>query len=210
MSRVKKTLHMPSFPLMCVCVREGYTLTHSYTLTTMPTCLSIRFYHHRDTVDSSFVRPEKTGALRSQTTTFTVICKGCGYASVCVRLCSSGTQRKRSRMWTIGETKSLCVCFGMWESVHSSLHAFVPMFWCSWHCVSCLTHWGQWVLCFRERKRSNINSEPLCYQQSQSVRQQAPLPLQKWTGPQTLNVREAEWMVEKCQHLRKSEKQSYF
>lgn len=104
----KKHYTCQAFP-WCVCVREGYTLTHSYTLTTMPTCLSIRFYHHRDTVDSSFVRPEKTGALRSQTTTFTVICKGCGYASVCVHLCSSGTQRKRSRMWTIGETKSLCL-----------------------------------------------------------------------------------------------------
>lgn len=79
--------------------------THSHTLTIMPTCLSIRFYHHRDTVDS-FVCPEKIGALRSQTATFIMICKGCKNASACVFLCSSHTHtKKRSRMWTTGGTK---------------------------------------------------------------------------------------------------------
>lgn len=175
----------------------------------MPTCLSDRFYHHRDTVDSSFVHPEKIGVLRSQTTTFIVIYKGCESASACVSVLQSHTER-RSRMWTTGGTKSLCVCFSVWESVHSLLPAFVPVFWCSWLCVSCLAHWGQWVLCFRKRKRSNINTEPLCYQQSQLVRQRAPLPLQELTGCWNTEC-QGGWMNGwKCQPFGNWGKQYYF
>lgn len=53
----KKTLHMPSLPLMWVWDTHSHTLLHAHTA--MPTCLSVRFYHHRDTVDSSFVCAEK-------------------------------------------------------------------------------------------------------------------------------------------------------
>lgn len=53
-----------ALPSLSVCVEYTHIHTHSYT--TMPTCLSIRFYHHRDTVDSSFVCPEKIGAVQFQ------------------------------------------------------------------------------------------------------------------------------------------------
>lgn len=191
----KKHYTCPAFPW---CVR---TLLHTHT--TMPTCLSIRFYHHRDTVDSSFVRLEKIGALRSQTTTFIAIYKGCEYASVCVFLCSH-TQRKGQGCELLVEQKSLCVCISMWESVHSFLPAFAPVFWWSWLCESCLTHWGQWVLSFRKIKRSNINTEPLCYQQSRPVRQRAPPSRQEWTGFQNTGC-QGGWMNGwKCQPFRDS------
>lgn len=191
----KKHYTCPAVPW---CVR---TLLHTHT--TMPTCLSIRFYHHRDTVDSSFVRPEKIGALRSQTTTFIVIYKGCEYASACVFLCSR-TQRKGQGCELLVKQKSLCACFSMWESAHLFLPAFAPVFWWSWLCVSCLTHWGQRVLCFRKRKRSNINTEPLCYQQSRPVRQRAPPSPQKWTGFQNTECQTG-WMNGwKCQPFRNS------
>lgn len=94
------------------------------------------------------------------------------------------------------QQKKACVFISACENLCIRLSLpIAPVFWCPSLCVSCLTHWGQWVLCFNKRKRSNINTEPLRYQQSQSVRQRAPLPLQKQTGSQKhwLSERLNEW-----------------
>lgn len=78
--------------------------THTDTLTTLPTCLSIRFYHHRDTVDSSFVLPEKIGTLRSQN--HRIHCEPLKAARLhlCVPLLQPHTE-KRSRSRNPGGTK---------------------------------------------------------------------------------------------------------
>lgn len=65
------------------CVRRIHINTHKHT--SMSTCLSVRFYHYRDTVDSPFVRAEKIGALRFQAHTFAMTYKG----FACIRMCVS-------------------------------------------------------------------------------------------------------------------------
>lgn len=175
----------------------------------MPTCLSIRFYHHRDTVDSSFVRPEKIGALRSQNTTFIMIYKGCMHLYVCFW---SHTEKKRSRIWTDG-TKKACVFASVCENLYiRSLLAFCSCVLMFLALRELLQHIEVSGCCVSEKeRRSNINTEPLCYQQSPtSEATAASPPLQKWTGSQNTEC-QAGWMNGwKCQPFRNWEKQLYF
>lgn len=123
-SRMKKnTTHaQPSLN-----VSVGYTLSHTllHAHTAMPTCLSVRFYHHRDTVDSSFVCAEKIGVLRSQNTTFIMIYKGCGYASVCV-FCVLVAHRERVKDENYWWNRKACVFVSAFVPQHLFLCFDVP------------------------------------------------------------------------------------
>lgn len=74
------------------CVRRIHIHTHKHT--SMSTCLSVRFYHHRDTVDSPFVRAEKIGALRFQAHTFAMTYKGFACIRMCVSMFQQHTEEK--------------------------------------------------------------------------------------------------------------------
>lgn len=155
----------------------------------MPACLSIRFYRHRDTVDSSFVFPEKTGALRSQTTTFIMIYKGCEYTSVCVFLWFCRTKRKGQGCELVWNKKPVSLCVPhMKICTFVSLHisSCVLMFLALCELLNSLRSAG---VVFQKKERGQILTLSLCYQLFQPVRQQAPPPL---------HVREAEGMVAKC------------
>lgn len=128
MKKTKKTQHVHSLPhglCMCVCVCIG--CTHTHTLTTMPTCLSIRFYHHRDTVDSSFVRPEKIGALRSQNHHIHCDLQRL-WVCICVCVCVPVTYREKVKdvnYWW--DKKNACVFVPARENlrIRFSLHLFL-------------------------------------------------------------------------------------
>lgn len=92
----------------------------------MPTCLSIRFYHHRDTVDSSFVRPEKIGALRSQNHHIHCDLQRL-WVCICVCLCSSHIQRKGQGCELLVGQKNACVFVPARENlrIRFSLHLFL-------------------------------------------------------------------------------------
>ena len=134
----------------------GYTLLHTHSNTAMPTCLSIRFYHHRDTVDSSFVRPEKIGALRSQNTTFIMIYKGCMHLYACF-----WEEKVKDLNWW--NKNSLCVCFSVCENLYVRfLLAFCACVLMFLALRELLQHIEVSGCCVSEKeRRSNINTEPL-------------------------------------------------
>lgn len=141
------------------------------------------------------MRPEKIGALRSQTTTFIMIYKSCKALYICVSVCFCILITHQVKVKDVNDGwNKKPVCFSMREFADLFLPTFVSVFCSFWLSGSCWTHLGQWVLCFRRRRRSNINTEPLCYQQSTPERQRASVPLQ--TRP------EAEKAVSQISRLR--------
>lgn len=174
----------------------------------MPTCLSIRFYPHRDTVDSTFASHEQIEALRSQNITFIIIYKACECGFVCVFL---PLTHKRLGMWAIDEIKT-AACW----SQHDRIYTFLSPCICSWvlmllalrELLNTLRSVG--VAFQKKERRSNINTEPLCYQQSQLVRQRASPPLQKWSGFHNTDSQWGWMNVGKCQPFRDLKIKLYF
>lgn len=143
----------------------------------------------------------------------------CECVCVPVSLCSSHTE-KRSRMWTSGGiNKKGCVGCFFWLGVfqHVKIGTFASPCICSWvlmflalrEPLNTLRSAGCCVS--EKRKRSNINTEPLCYQQSQPVRQQSCNASAEMNSlARHLRVWEAEWMVAKHQPFRHQEEWLYF
>ena len=197
-AELEKHYTFPSLPLVC----SGCTHTQTHTHTAMPTCLSIRFYHHRDTVDSSFVRSERIGALRTRTTAFILIYKSSEYASVCVCFCllaETHTQKGQGCELLVELKKKGCVFFSMWKSAHSLLSGYLFL------CVDVpVSAWAAQHIqvsgcCVSKKERGQILTLSLCVINNLNpVRQRAAPPLPQMNSlSETLNVLQAEWMVAK-------------